>query len=483
MRKRTFVVWLISLIALTPLAFSGTGTVPQRTTGQVITQSFFNDTTNAITEDFVGRNSAGVATSGQSIGTAIIPWGPLFLGGAVDMAQISTPATPAAGRVKVYPKADGLFYKKNSAGVESALSPAGSGDVAGPVSSVDSRIATYNGTTGKVIKDSGVLASIPGTNSVSVGASHPFQILPNNNNSHAAWFGTQTGENIATSSNNSFSSGFGYRALYNLGSNGYGESNSAFGAYSGPFLTQGSSNLFVGYGAGGNTGVFGGGQYTGGGSTFLGVNSGVRGTTAVNYSTAIGAGAAVTANNQLVVGGHLGAFIDNAYFGAGVVDATPPVSVTIQSTGGEGTNIAGTTTRIAAGRGTGNAGSTLALATGAVLGSGSALQTLTDRLTLTESLASFSTVDVAVSTAGKGLRVKEGSNAKQGVSTLVAGTVTVSNTSVTASSRIFLTCQDPNGGVPGVEYISARTVGTDFTITSSAADTCIVAWQIFEPAA
>ena len=42
---------------------------------------------------------------------------------------------------------------------------------------------------------------------------------------------------------------------------------------------------------------------------------------------------------------------------------------------------------------------------------------------------------------GKGLQVKEGSNAKQGTATLVAGTVTVSDTAVTANSRILLTAQ------------------------------------------
>jgi hypothetical protein len=91
--------------------------------------------------------------------------------------------------------------------------------------------------------------------------------------------------------------------------------------------------------------------------------------------------------------------------------------------------------------------------------------------------------DLSISTAGKGINVKEGSDARQGASILVAGTVTVSTTAVTANSRIFLTCQD-GGGTPAFEYISARTSGTSFTITSlSATDTCLVAWEIFEPAA
>jgi hypothetical protein len=90
--------------------------------------------------------------------------------------------------------------------------------------------------------------------------------------------------------------------------------------------------------------------------------------------------------------------------------------------------------------------------------------------------------NLLVQQAGKGLRVKEGSNAKQGTATLSAGSVTVSNTSVTANSRIFLTSQS-DGGTPGFLRVSARSAGTNFTITSSSgSDTSTVAYQIFEPA-
>lgn len=83
--------------------------------------------------------------------------------------------------------------------------------------------------------------------------------------------------------------------------------------------------------------------------------------------------------------------------------------------------------------------------------------------------------------ADGGLRVTEVANSKQGVGTLVAGTVTVANTSITATSRIFLTAQDNNS--VGVLRVSARVVGTSFTITSSNnADTGVVAYEIFEPA-
>jgi hypothetical protein len=82
--------------------------------------------------------------------------------------------------------------------------------------------------------------------------------------------------------------------------------------------------------------------------------------------------------------------------------------------------------------------------------------------------------------AGSGLRVGEGSNAKQGTATLSSGTVVVSNTAVTANSRIFLTAQDTNS--TGALRVSARSAGTSFTITSSnAGDSGVVAYEIFEP--
>lgn len=90
--------------------------------------------------------------------------------------------------------------------------------------------------------------------------------------------------------------------------------------------------------------------------------------------------------------------------------------------------------------------------------------------------------DLIANIAGKGLKVKEGSNAKMGTATLVAGTVVVSTTAVSATSRILLTGQN-SSGTHGELTISARTAGTSFTITSAnGADTRAVAWMIVEPA-
>lgn len=83
--------------------------------------------------------------------------------------------------------------------------------------------------------------------------------------------------------------------------------------------------------------------------------------------------------------------------------------------------------------------------------------------------------------AGKGLRIKEGSNARMGTATLVGGTVTVSNTSVTANTRILLSRSTTGGTTGDLSYtVSAA---TSFTINSSSGtDTSTVVWLLAEPA-
>jgi hypothetical protein len=88
---------------------------------------------------------------------------------------------------------------------------------------------------------------------------------------------------------------------------------------------------------------------------------------------------------------------------------------------------------------------------------------------------------LAVTVAGDGVQVKEGSNCKQGTGILVAGTATVSNTSVTANSRIFV-CRNILGATPG-HWSITRVAGTSFTITSSSSsETSSFVYEIFEPA-
>ena len=72
-------------------------TLNNRSSGQTITDEFFNSIHQALDGDFVGRNATGVPTSGQNLGTVAIPWGTvrassmIVNGNAVDPTLISTP--------------------------------------------------------------------------------------------------------------------------------------------------------------------------------------------------------------------------------------------------------------------------------------------------------------------------------------------------------------------------------------------------------
>jgi len=65
--------------------------------------------------------------------------------------------------------------------------------------------------------------------------------------------------------------------------------------------------------------------------------------------------------------------------------------------------------------------------------------------------------------------------------TLTSGSYVVTNSFLSDTSNIFLTCQVP-GGTPGFLRVSTRSSGSDFTILSSnASDTSEVAWLMIEP--
>lgn len=74
--------------------------------------------------------------------------------------------------------------------------------------------------------------------------------------------------------------------------------------------------------------------------------------------------------------------------------------------------------------------------------------------------------------------IAAGSLIATGTATLVAGTVTIANTSITANSVIRV-ANKTIGGTPGALFISAKTAGTSFKITSSnVADTSLVQYDI-----
>lgn len=115
-------------------------------------------------------------------------------------------------------------------------------------------------------------------------------------------------------------------------------------------------------------------------------------------------------------------------------------------------------------------------------GSGSATRDVTLARTAAN-LLTLTTADLAIGTAGRGLQVKEGANARMGTLVLTGATpVVVANTSVTANTRIFLTANAP-GGTPGHFWVSARSAGTSFSVTGTAGDTSTVAYLLVEPSA
>ncbi|MEV7675094.1 glycosyl hydrolase family 28-related protein [Streptomyces sp. NPDC088752] len=88
--------------------------------------------------------------------------------------------------------------------------------------------------------------------------------------------------------------------------------------------------------------------------------------------------------------------------------------------------------------------------------------------------------DGSVTLAGRTVVPTAGTGARMGTATLVGGTVTVNTTAIQAGSVVMLTTQTP-GGTVGALYVSARTAGTSFTISSnSSSDTSTVGWRILD---
>lgn len=101
--------------------------------------------------------------------------------------------------------------------------------------------------------------------------------------------------------------------------------------------------------------------------------------------------------------------------------------------------------------------------------------------TLTLGLKLTDQGQLAIQQAGAGLSVKTGSNCKMGTSTMVAGTVTIATTAVTASSKIFYN-RATTGGTVGDLSRGTIVAGTSFVINStSALDTSDIDWLIVEP--
>jgi hypothetical protein len=114
----------------------------------------------------------------------------------------------------------------------------------------------------------------------------------------------------------------------------------------------------------------------------------------------------------------------------------------------------------------------------------------TGALTVTTGNIIASNGNLQSTTAGKGLVLAEGANARMGTATLIGGTIAVANTSVTANTRVYI-CRTSAGGIPGAlgSLIVTKTAGVGFTInaispadgtSAVATDVSIVDWILVE---
>ena len=125
----------------------------------------------------------------------------------------------------------------------------------------------------------------------------------------------------------------------------------------------------------------------------------------------------------------------------------------------------------------------LTLTTGALTLSSGALAVTVGNATLTNG-------SLFLGTAGNGISVKSGANARIGQTTLVAGTKIVANTSVTANTRVFLSRSSKVGSVTVGVLEAVINAGVGFTINSyvpttaavDANDVSIIDWFLVESA-
>lgn len=213
--------------------------------------------------------------------------------------------------------------------------------------------------------------------------------------------------------------------------------------------------------SGGNINILGdGGQITTTASTnsiTVGLPTAILAPGSLQTVTSITSGTTMTANTgATILGGDLRVNVGDLHVILGDVDVTNG-SVSAGNNITTLNNITATTGNITASSG---------------LVSGVGLTSLVSPITAVNG-------DLILSTAGNKIEIATGANASCGTSgAMTSGSIVISTTAVTASSLIFLT---PNAlgtvTTPKELYVSARTPGTSFTITSAdATDTSTVNW-------
>ena len=208
-------------------------------------------------------------------------------------------------------------------------------------------------------------------------------------------------------------------------------------------------------------------------------------------SIAIGTGCSTGGLSNVFAVGAASYQVNTLYLGRGAADQTVANSVKIMTMKafGADTDLSAGTLTLAGSQSTGNKpGGDVIISTSPAGSSGSSLNSHVERLRVThdgkvgigtntpgEKLevngnVKVSSGDISVATAGRGLSVKEGTNAKIGVTGAFPGgstnTVTVSTTAVTSNSIIFISAVSGATTIDPKIWVSTITSGTSFVISS-----------------
>lgn len=115
------------------------------------------------------------------------------------------------------------------------------------------------------------------------------------------------------------------------------------------------------------------------------------------------------------------------------------------------------------------------------------IQTTTSGSAATNALTINATQDVdiptgnlTISTIGKTLGIKQGTNGKAGTFTVTAGAATVANTSITANSVVIFCLKTTSGSGQGQIRVSSITAATGFSVTGQATDNSTYNYIVIE---